>query len=116
MVRGTLTPAKKTQPINQYEYQSWKLCTELGESPIDTSDPETLPPIRVHLDNFNTRRITEALHTGVLTKDFAHKNWPTTQRPVEPSTKRKSGAAALDSGIDDFCTKMIPDPNARQEN
>ena len=33
---------------------------------------------RVHLDNFNTRRITEALHAGVLTKDFAHKNRPTT--------------------------------------
>ena len=80
MVRGTLTPAKKTQPINQYEYQSWKLCTEPGESPIDASDPETLPPVRVHLasPNFNTRWITEALHTGVLTKDFAHKNWPTT--------------------------------------
>jgi len=170
MVRGTLTPAKKTQPINQYEYQSWKLCTELGESPIDASDPETLPPVRVHLDNFNTRRITEALHTDVLTKNFAHKNWPTNfasdglvqatsvprgkdetdenghvvklfntylvvsegdamarqdaafwyssdvkylvkdkkfwieslgKTPEEPSTKRKSGAAALDSGTDD---------------
>ena len=73
-----ITPMKKTQPANQYEYQSWKLYTELEESPIDASDPKTLPPVRVHLDNFNTRRIAEALHAGVLTKDFAHKNWPTT--------------------------------------
>ena len=135
---------------------------------------------RVRFDNFNTRRITEALHAGVLTRDFAHKNWPTTfasdgsaqatsvprgkdetdenghvvklfntylvvserdavarqdaafwysgdvkylakdkkfwiessgktpeelteasNAPVEPSTKRKLGAAALGSGIDD---------------
>lgn len=38
-----ITPAKKTQPINQYEYQSWKLYTEFEESPIDALDPETLP-------------------------------------------------------------------------
>ena len=69
-----ITPAKKTQPINQYEYQSWKLYAELEESPIDASDPETLPPVCVHLDNFNTRRIAEALYAGVLTKYFAHKN------------------------------------------
>lgn len=61
-----------------YEYQSWKLYTELEESPIDASDPKTLPPVRIHLDKFNMRGIAEALHAGVLTKDFAHKNWPTT--------------------------------------
>jgi hypothetical protein len=41
MVRGT--PAEETQPINQYEHQSWKLYAGFEGSPIDASGPETLP-------------------------------------------------------------------------
>ena len=78
MVRGALSHRRRRRSRDLYEYQSWKLYTELEESPIDASDPKTLPSVRVHFDNFNTRRTAEALHAGVLAKDFAHKNWPTT--------------------------------------